>query len=86
VSPPSPGLAFGLVLLALAASPFALRRAPSRAFVAVAAAAPFAAWLGYEWIVHRATPYADVRVDWVLLLPIAWLHLRYALARWRRLD
>jgi hypothetical protein len=78
--------AFGGVLLAFLLSLVALRRARSRGPLLLAAATPLAAWVGYEALVARVMPTADIRVDWLLLLPIALAHGVHALARWRRLG
>jgi hypothetical protein len=78
--------AFGGVLLTFLVAGIALARVRSRPALAAAALAPLAAFLAYEALVHRVMPYADIRIDWLLLLPIAALHGRRATARWRRLD
>jgi len=75
--------AFGGVLLAFVTSLLALRRVRRRRAVVAWALVPFAAWLGYERAVAKVMPHADIRVDWLLLLPIALLHVR---ARWRHLE
>jgi len=76
--------AFAAVLVAFALALLGLRRARSRGQVARAAAAPLVAWLGYEALVARVMPAADIRIDWLLLLPIALAHAAHARARWRR--
>jgi hypothetical protein len=78
--------AFGAVLLVFAVAVLGLRRARTRRELALAAAAPLAAFVAYEAWVGRVMPAADVRLDWMLLFPIAIVHVAHAATRWRRIG
>jgi hypothetical protein len=86
MDPSSLDLAFGAVLLSFAAAGIALRLVGARAAVLAIALAPLAALVAYEALVRRVMPNADIRVDWLLLFPIAIVHALHASARWRRLG
>lgn len=78
------GAAFAALLAVFALSLVALRRARTRREVLWAGVAPLAAFFAYEAWVGRVMPAADVRLDWMLLFPIAIVHALHAMARWRR--
>lgn len=78
------GAAFAALLAVFALSLLGLRRARTRSQVLWAGLAPLAAFLAYEAWVGRVMPAADVRLDWMLLFPIAIVHALHAVARWRR--
>jgi len=79
-------IAFGAVLLVFVMAGFALRRATTRGAAVLAGAAPLVAFVAYEALVGRVMPHADIRIDWLLLFPIALAHGLHAGARWRRLG
>ncbi|HKJ23199.1 MAG TPA: hypothetical protein VKB65_00150 [Myxococcota bacterium] len=78
--------AFGAVLLVFVTAGLALRRATTRAALGLAGAAPLVAFVAYEALVGRVMPHADIRLDWLLLVPIALAHGLHSAARWRRLG
>lgn len=79
-------IAFGVLVLVFGACLYGVVKTASRRNAALAAAAPFIAWSGYESLVGRTMPSADIRLDWMMLVPLA-LALLVALAlRWRRLE
>ncbi|NNL65698.1 MAG: hypothetical protein HKP30_05605 [Myxococcales bacterium] len=79
-------IAFGALALLFVGCLFGAARTASRRTAALSTAAPFLAWSGYESLVGRIMPSADIRLDWMLLVPLAFGLVATLALRWRRLD